>query len=241
MHGRHEQPVSPRCFASQDLSSFFGDLDPWSEDRARGGRTSTTINCGVDLGDLGVQPGFASHRMGQIRLLVDPPLAALDEAEVLDRVGQIGVLLSDPCLVHRAMQQAPGRPDERLTVTVLHVSGLLADEHHLGVRGTAGEHDLSCRLPEFAPSAACGRGPKTGEVGSLGNPLLRTPPTQFLGVTGEPFSGRWRCGEAVLRSSPFAVTNQAAPFRTLCAQGPGFRFDPGRCAHDVRLCVAQLT
>ena len=65
----------------------------------------------------------------------------------------------DAGVVDRLAQQAAGRPDERQTLLVLDVAGLLADEDDLGVRRAAAEDRLGGVLVELAALAARPRRP----------------------------------------------------------------------------------
>src|SRR5690606_31279044 len=87
------------------------------------------------------------------RFAVDPPLAALDEFEVLYRVGQIHALALDSCAPHGVFENFTGRTDERATLHVFHVARLLADEHQLRRRRTLAKNRLRGVAMQLAPLA----------------------------------------------------------------------------------------
>ena len=60
------------------------------------------------------------------------PLAAHLVLEVLDRVGYESVLPRDAGVFERGIENAAGRPDERLSRQILLVAGLFADQHEIG-------------------------------------------------------------------------------------------------------------
>ncbi len=62
-----------------------------------------------------MQPSFAAHLM----------------FEMLDRIGDEGVLARNARLLERGVENAAGGPNERLARQVLLVAGLLADQHEI--------------------------------------------------------------------------------------------------------------
>src|SRR5690606_26600912 len=65
--------------------------------------------------------------------LVQASLAALDELEVLDRIGLVNLLSVDPGAVEMRVEHPAGGPDERASRQVLLVARLLADDHQFGL------------------------------------------------------------------------------------------------------------
>src|SRR4030088_1415648 len=84
---------------------------------------------------------------------MDPALSAGLVAEVLDDVGDVGVIGREPGALHALAEHRAGWPDERMALDVLAVSGLLADEHHACVRVALAHHRLRGTLPEVARPA----------------------------------------------------------------------------------------
>ena len=83
--------------------------------------------------------------------------------EVLDDVGDVGVVAFDPRLLERLIEQAPGRADERPSLEVLTVARLLAHEHHRRLAGAFAEHRLRRVAVERARGAAGGGAAQRGE------------------------------------------------------------------------------
>ncbi len=115
-------------------------------------------SCGLDHGQLRLQPGTAGHDLERVRLGVDAPLAARLPLEVLHDVGDVGPAPLDPGLLERLVEQASRRPDEGMAAEVFLVAGLLADEHGGGSAGALAEHGLGATLPQVAGLAVGGGG-----------------------------------------------------------------------------------
>src|SRR4029078_577446 len=107
-----------------------------------------------DAGDLAVEPAQARVDLGRIRALVQAPLAAELELEVLDDFRAVKRGAVDADLVERLVEEPPGRPDERQALDILAIAGLLADQHDRSVIGARAEHGLRRWLPERTGSAA---------------------------------------------------------------------------------------
>src|SRR5439155_18349610 len=76
--------------------------------------------------------------------------------EVLDDVRDVGVAAVDPGVLEGAVEELPGRADERPAGEVLLVAGLLADEHQAGRLAPLAEDGLGRSLPEVAALAGGG-------------------------------------------------------------------------------------
>ena len=128
--------------------------------------------------------------------LVDPPLARalLGELEVLDRVGDVGLLAVDARVAQRAVEQDPGGPDERQAAPVFLVTGLLADEHQPGRRRTSPEDGLRRVDVQRAAAALLHGGPQLVEVG-VGR---HVGPRARIVVVGHLPSRRWVSAASVV-------------------------------------------
>ena len=93
---------------------------------ARCRRSQRDVRGGPHNRALVVEPPSAALDFIGVRPLVQPPLAALFELEVLDRMGDEDVAAPDAGVVQRPVENAAGRPDEGLAGEVLLVAGLLA-------------------------------------------------------------------------------------------------------------------
>ena len=89
---------------------------------------------------------------------MDALLAAHDEFEMLDRVGDVGRAPVDPGLFERRVEQLTGGADERASGEILLVARLLADEEDAGVERAFAEHRLGGAFVEVAAGAALGLG-----------------------------------------------------------------------------------
>ena len=93
-------------------------------------------------------------------------LATLGELEVLDCIGHVRLGGIDPGLLECLVQQPARGTHERLSLAVLTIAGLLADQHQLGPRRTGAEHGLGGGPPQRARSAIGTRGaqPRQGRL-----------------------------------------------------------------------------
>src|SRR5215468_2941577 len=73
---------------------------------------------------------------------VDSTFTLAPEPEVLDDIGQVGVVAVDARTPQGAVQQPPRGSDERLALDVLPVSGLLAHQHQSRAAATLPEDRL---------------------------------------------------------------------------------------------------
>ena len=110
-----------------------------------GGRISASSCCSHQR-QAAISPPFG--------LVVDSALAAADELEMLDRVGDVGALPVDAGLGQRAVEELAGGADERAAGQILLVAGLLADEQDAGVERAFAEHRLGGAFVEVAAGAA---------------------------------------------------------------------------------------
>src|SRR5205814_6421342 len=106
-------------------------LEARPEQRLPGGRAEQDEDLGVDDVELRAQPRQARPDLPPRGLLVDAPLAALLELEVLDDVGDVDVPAVDADNRQRLVELAPRRPDEYVAEPILTVAGHLAHHHHL--------------------------------------------------------------------------------------------------------------
>ena len=95
-----------------------------------------------------------SQRRGR---LVDAPLAALLELEVLHDVRDVDAGTVEVGVVQRLVELAPRRAHERVALPVLAVAGLLADEHDPRLPRALAEHRLRRRRMEVAAAAVAAR------------------------------------------------------------------------------------
>ena len=76
---------------------------------------------------------------------------------------------SMPGLGQRAIEQLPGRTDERVAGDVFGIAGLFTDHHHRRSGGSLTEHGLRRPLVEIAGAAAVGRGTNALQRRANGN------------------------------------------------------------------------
>ena len=116
-----EETNAPRCCETLNArpSSACAAVAPRQTNHPRPGQR-----------DLGLEPRPAGGNLRAVRLGVDAPFAARLPLEVFHNIGEIHTGAVDPGLVERAIEQLPGRTDERVAGDVFGVAGLLTNHHH---------------------------------------------------------------------------------------------------------------
>jgi hypothetical protein len=76
---------------------------------------------------------------------------------VLDDIGHVGLLAGNAGALERFVEDPPGRSDEWLSLAILAIAWLFADQHQLRRPAPFAEHGLGGGLPERACAAAGGR------------------------------------------------------------------------------------
>src|SRR5260370_31728394 len=84
--------------------------------------------------ELGVQPWAARDNFCFRRFLVNAPLAALFEFEVLDGIGDVNIRTVDACLFARSGQQSAAGSAKTLPPPIFLISGLPAFPPHASRR-----------------------------------------------------------------------------------------------------------
>src|SRR5690349_15641498 len=110
MNGR-EAPAS--VGEPPPLAALAQEAKLRAEHHARRHRAEADNMRRPDRFDLAVQPADAGRDLGRARALVQPPLAAELELEVLDDVGDVKRLAVDADGFERFVEQASRGPDER--------------------------------------------------------------------------------------------------------------------------------
>ena len=88
---------------------------------------------------------------------MNAPLSAWLPFEVLDDVGHVDLRSIDSRLDQRFVEEVSGRPDERLSLQIFLIAGLLANKHYGRCRFPFAEDGLRSRSPQVASLAAGGR------------------------------------------------------------------------------------
>src|SRR5260370_39105062 len=121
--------------------------------RVCGGGPQAEDDVGLYERELGVKPWAARDNFCFRRFLVNAPLAALFEFEVLDGIGDVNIRPVDACLFERAGQQTAGGSDKRLPGKIFLIARLLAYHHDAGTRRAFTENRLSGVAVEFTAFA----------------------------------------------------------------------------------------
>jgi hypothetical protein len=106
---------------------------------------------------------MAGRHLGRSRLLVQAPLPTLLVLEMLHRVRDVHVRGVDPGFGQARRQDPAGRTHERVTLAVLLIAGLLADQTERGGSRPLPEHRLGGVVKERTPGAAGRRLLELGE------------------------------------------------------------------------------
>jgi len=135
-----------------------GDAEIFSEKRLRGTCSEANEDCGADNFEFRIEPRAARFDLRMTRLFVDAALSSFRSGpfEMLDNIGDVDVGAIDARLDECFVEKSSCRPNEWMAGLVLTITGLLADEHHLGSRGAFAENSLGCIPPEVAGFAGAG-------------------------------------------------------------------------------------
>ena len=125
-----------------------------AHERAQRGGTERNDDVRTHGGDFRFEPIVAGGDLALRRRLVNAPLAAQLEAEMLDGVGDVRVALAHARFRHQLPQQPPRRADERSTFLILDVARLLADQHQRRMPRALAGHGLGRARAEVAAPAA---------------------------------------------------------------------------------------
>ncbi len=121
-----------------------------ADDRQHGGITHRDDDIRPNAGKLCFEPRLARCNLSLARRLVDAHLPTLFKPKMLYGTRDVNIFAFQPGIGQRAIEQLPGRPDERLPFPVLVVSRLLAYKHNPGIVRTKPKHRLRCMLPKIA-------------------------------------------------------------------------------------------
>src|SRR5262245_9528845 len=143
--GAVRQPVN--------LAPHLRDRHHAIEHAARGGRPHRHDRGRLHDRAFLLEPPPAALDLVGIRTLVQAPLAAHLEFEMLDRVGDESIAARNAGLFERLIEDPPGRTHERLAGEVFLVAGLLADQHEPGAGAPFPRNDLGGELVERAARA----------------------------------------------------------------------------------------
>ena len=107
---------------------------------------------------------------------MNPALAAgsRGELEVLDGVGRVGLRRIEPGVADGTVEKLSGRADERLSASVLDVTGLLAHEHEPRRDRSLAENGLRRVAVEVAATAAVRSRSQAFEPDTVGHELRGT-------------------------------------------------------------------
>src|SRR5690606_34086768 len=136
------------------VAAILFDAGRFAEDGARAGDAERDDELGFDGPQLTLEPLITGGNFHLVRLLVNPPLAARLELEVLYCVRDVNEVAVDPGFLQCAIEHAPGRSDERFAREVFLIARLFAYEKDLGAPRAGTEHRL-CRVsPQRAVAAS---------------------------------------------------------------------------------------
>ena len=126
MHGGHD---ARREVARLDLTTVLGQAELRTEQRLSGRSAKRDDEVRSHAIDFCSEPRPARLNFEDLRLGVNSPFAAHDEFEVLNGIRDVDHPRVDTRLLHRIVQDAPGRTDERMALAIFGVAWLFADEH----------------------------------------------------------------------------------------------------------------
>ncbi len=140
MDGRQElrAAIEIEDFAAQMRHRFRA-----AERAADRGRTERHDQSGLEQGAFAIEPPTAGADLAGVGLFVQTALAARIEFEMFHRIGDEAFVAGDAGALKRGVEELAGGPDEWPPGPIFHISRLLADEQHAGVRRSFSRNDLS--------------------------------------------------------------------------------------------------
>jgi hypothetical protein len=108
---------------------------------------------GRERPDFGSEPDTAGLDMAELRSLMQPPFTPRLPTEMLHRIGDEYLRPRDLRLSEQLIQQSTRRPNERVSLVVLSIAGLLAHQHNMGFARALTQHRLSGALPQLTAPA----------------------------------------------------------------------------------------
>src|ERR1051325_9108888 len=112
-----------------EFSAFGGHFELPAEQRLRRRRAQADERPRLHDRQLIVYPGAARVDLALAGFLVDTAFPARFPLEVLDDIRDVDRLPIDAGFLERAVEQLPRRADKRMTLEVLVIARLFADEH----------------------------------------------------------------------------------------------------------------
>ena len=149
----------------EELAALLQQFVAFSDDRLGGGGPEANDQLGPHQRKFGFQPGSPGDNLDRGWLLMNSPLPALFELEVLHGIREINISPRDFGLFKCAVQQFPGRAHERFSGQVFPVSGLFAYHYDTGRPRSFAEHGLCSVSIQVASLAPLGGRRQFGEVG----------------------------------------------------------------------------
>jgi len=178
------------------LAPNLADRHDLADQRARRGRAERYRHRRLDQCALMLDPPAAGGDLAGVRPVVDAPLAARQEFEMLDGVGDVDGRAVDPGLLERFVEDRARGPDERPPGKILLVARLFADEQDRRVERAFAEHRLGRIFVEIATGAVARflqkRFPRGAKVAARLDPALRFE--RFLQTFNRNIGHR-RCNE----------------------------------------------
>lgn len=118
-----------RPWVLDEAAAFFGHAPCGSEDRLRRAGSEAYQNRGANHRHFRFEPRLAGSQLSAVRLLVNSPLAAFFEFEMLHGVGDIDGKAIDTGFDQRAIEEAAGGSDKWMALAVFLITGLFTNEH----------------------------------------------------------------------------------------------------------------
>ena len=147
MHGGDDA----RCEGRRDeRAAAFCHAKRLAEERLCRGRPETDEDLRPQNGELRIEPGTTGRDLGGVRLLVDALLSAGLPLEMLDGIGDVRDFPVDAGFLERLVEELSGGSDERASLQIFAVAGLLADEHEPRRAPTFAEDGLRAAPPQVA-------------------------------------------------------------------------------------------
>ena len=154
--------------AGEKFAALAADQDNSTEYRLRRRRPEANQDFRLNDFQFRFEPRLAGRDLADRWFLMQSALAALDPAEMLDRIGDINFLARNFCLGECTIEETTRRADEGMPLAVFPIAGLFAEENQARVRRPFAENCLSCFFVKVAAFTALRRSAEIFERMPLG-------------------------------------------------------------------------
>jgi len=137
----------------EEFSPGLADRHNPAENGLSGGGAKTYKQLGMNRFHFGFEPGLTSDDLPHRRFLMQASFAPLDPSKMFDGVGDIYLVPRNTRFTKCLVEHTSRRSDKRMSLTIFHIAGLLADQNDTRMCRPFAENRLG-RIPVEITSLA---------------------------------------------------------------------------------------